>query len=79
MRGDSMIFFKKKPKYLVFDNETNCLLIKINEIAYIKTTEFNNDYFINISLINGTPLDFNCFSKEGRDKTYEKIKNILIN
>jgi hypothetical protein len=75
-----MIFFKKKPKYLVFDNKTNRLLIKINEIAYIRTTEFNNDYFISISLINGTSLDFNnCFSKEGRDKTYEKIKNILIN
>ena len=74
-----MLFFNKKPKYLVFDNKTNRLLIKINEIAYIITTEFNNDYFINISLINGTPLDFNCFTKEVRDETYEKIKNILIN
>ena len=78
MRGDNM-FFKKKPKYLVFDNETNRLLIKINEIAYIKTNDFNNDYFLEIHLINGTPLNFNCFSKEARDETYEKIKNILIN
>ena len=74
------MFFKKKPKYLVFDNETNRLLIKINEIAYIKTTEFNNGYFININLINGTLLDLDCFTKQAmRDKTYEKIKNILIN
>ena len=75
-----MIFFKKKPKYLVFDNETNRLLIKIDEIAHIITTEsISNGYFINIHLINGNSLDFNCFSKEARDETYEKIKNILIN
>ena len=78
MRGDNM-FFKKKPKYLVFDNETNRLLIKIDEIAYIKTTQSISGYFINIHLINGNSLDFNCFSKEARNKTYEKIKNILIN
>ena len=79
MRGDSM-FFKKKPKYLVFDNETNRLLIKINEIAHIITTDsISNGYFINIHLINGNSLDFNCFTKEARDETYEKIKNILIN
>ena len=75
-----MLFFNKKPKYLVFDNETNRLLIKINEIAYIVTTQsISNGYFINIHLINGNSLDFNCFSKEARDETYEKIKNILIN
>ena len=79
MRGDSM-FFKKKPKYLVFDNKTNRLLIKINEIAYIVTTQsISNGYFINIHLINKNSLDFDCFTKEARDKTYEKIKNILIN
>ena len=75
-----MIFFKKKPKYLVFENETNRLLIKINEIAYIVTTQsISNGYFINIHLINKNSLDFDCFTKEARDKTYEKIKNILIN
>ena len=75
-----MIFFKKKPKYLVFDNETNRLLIKINEIAHIITTEsISNGYFINIHLINRNSLDLNCFTKEARDETYEIIKNILIN
>ena len=74
------MFFKKKPKYLVFDNKTNRLLIKINEIAYIITTEsISNGYFINIHLINKNSLDFDCFTKEVRDETYEKIKNILIN
>ena len=74
------MFFKKKPKYLVFDNKTNRLLIKINEIAYIVTTQsISNGYFINIHLINKNSLDFDCFTKEARDKTYEKIKNILIN
>ena len=75
MRGDKMLFFKKKPKYLVFDNGENRLLIKINEIAHIMTTKSS----INVHLINGNSLDFNCFTKGGRDKTYEQIKNILIN
>lgn len=78
MRGDSMIFFKKKPKYLVFDNKTERFLIKINEIAFIKTIDFNNEYLISINLINESALGFNCFSKEARDETYEKIRNILI-
>ena len=47
-----MLFFKKKPKYLVFDNKTERFLIKINEIAFIKTVDFKNEYFININLIN---------------------------
>ena len=73
-----MIFFKKKPKYLVFDNKTERFLIKINEIAFIKTIDFNNEYLISINLINESALGFNCFSKEARDETYEKIRNILI-
>lgn len=73
------MFFKKKPKYLVFDNKTERFLIKINEIAFIKTVDFKNEYFININLINESSLGFNCSCKEGRDETYEKIKNILIN
>ena len=78
MRGDSMLFFNKKPKYLVFDNKTNRELVRINEIAYVKTIDWNNDFFINISLINGSLLEFVSSSEEIRDKTYEKIKNILI-
>ena len=77
MRGDSM-FFKKKQKYLIFENKTNRELVRINEIAYIKTIDWNNDFFINISLINGSLLEYKCLSEEIRDKTYEKIKNILI-
>ena len=79
MRGDSMLFFNKKPKYLVFDNKTNRELVRINEIAHVKTINWNNDFFIDISLINGSLLEYKCLSKEIRDKTYEKIKNILIN
>ena len=73
-----MLFFNKKPKYLVFDNKTNRELVRINEIAYVKTIDWNNDFFINISLINGSLLEFVSSSEEIRDKTYEKIKNILI-
>ena len=79
MRGDSMIFFRKKPKYLVFDNKTNRELVKVDEIAYVKTIDWNNKFFIDITLINGSLLEFVCSSEEIRDKTYEKIKNILIN
>ena len=78
MRGDSMIFFNKKPKYLVFDNKTNRELVRINEIAYVKSIDCNDDFVINISLINGSLLEYECLSKEIRDKTYEEIKNILI-
>ena len=73
-----MLFFKKKPKYLVFDNKTNRELVKVDEIAYVKTIDWNNDFVINISLINGSLLEYKCLSEEIRDKTYEKIKNILI-
>ena len=72
------MFFKKKQKYLIFENKTNRELVRINEIAYIKTIDWNNDFFINISLINGSLLEYKCLSEEIRDKTYEKIKNILI-
>ena len=78
MRRDSMIFFKKKPKYLVFDNKTDFISIKINQISYIKTNDFNNDYFFEIHLINGSSLQFDCRSKEVRDKICEAIRNILI-
>lgn len=73
-----MLFFNKKPRYLIFDNKANRQLVKIDEIAYIKTVDCENDFFIHISLINGSLLEYACFSEEVRDKTYEKIKNILI-
>ena len=73
-----MLFFKKKQKYLVFDNKTNRELVKVDEIAYVKTIDWRDDFVINISLINGSLLEYKCLSKEIRDKTYEKIKNILI-
>ena len=76
-RGDSM-FFKKKPKYLVFDNKTDFITIKIKQIVYIKTNDINNDYFFEIHLINGSSLQFDCRSKEVRDKICEAIRNILI-
>ena len=72
------MFFKKKPKYLVFDNKTNRELVKVDEIAYVKTIDWNNDFVINISLINGSLLEYKCLSEEVRNETYEKIKNILI-
>ena len=78
MRGDNMIFFKKKPKYLVFDNKTDFITIKIKQIVYIKTNDINNDYFFEIHLINGSSLQFDCRSKEVRDKICEAIRNILI-
>ena len=77
MRGDSM-FFKKKPKYLVFDNKTDFITIRIKQIVYIKTNNLNNDYFFEIHLINGSSLQFDCRSKEVRDKICEAIRNILI-
>ena len=76
-RGDSM-FFKKKPKYLVFDNKTDFITIKIKQIVYIKTNDINNNYFFEIHLINGSSLQFDCRSKEVRDKICEAIRNILI-
>ena len=72
------MFFKRKPKYLVFDNKTNRELVKVDEIAYVKTIDWNNDFVINISLINGSLLEYKCLSEEVRNKIYEKIKNILI-
>ena len=77
MRGDNMIFFKKKPKYLVFDNKTDFITIKIKQIVYIKT-DFKNDYFFEIHLINGSAIQFDCGSKEVRAKICEAIRNILI-
>ncbi len=79
MRGDSMLFFNKKLKYLVFENDNFNQIVKIDEIAYIETVDYKNDFFIDIKLINGSLLKYACFSEEVRDKTYEKIKNILIN
>ena len=72
------MFFKKKPKYLVFDNKTDFITIKIKQIVYIKTNDINNDYFFEIHLINGSSLQFDCRSKEVRDKICEAIRNILI-
>ena len=73
-----MLFFKKKPKYLVFDNKTDFITIRIKQIVYIKTNNLNNDYFFEIHLINGSSLQFDCRSKEVRDKICEAIRNILI-
>ena len=72
------MFFKKKPKYLVFDNKTDFITIKIKQIVYIKTNDINNNYFFEIHLINGSSLQFDCRSKEVRDKICEAIRNILI-
>ena len=72
------MFFKKKPKYLVFDNKTDFITIRIKQIVYIKTNNLNNDYFFEIHLINGSSLQFDCRSKEVRDKICEAIRNILI-
>ena len=77
MRGDNM-FFKKKTKYLVLDNKTDFVSIKINQISFIKTNDFKNDYFFEIYLINKSSLQFDCRSKEVRDKICEAIRNILI-
>lgn len=73
-----MLFFNKKPKYLVFDNKTDFITIRIKQIVYIKTNNLNNDYFFEINLINGSSLQFDCRSKEVRDKICEAIRNILI-
>ena len=79
MRGDSMLdFFKRKQEFIVFDNKTDFISIKINQISYIKTNDFNNDYFFEIHLINGSSLQFDCRSKEVRNKICEAIRNILI-
>lgn len=73
-----MLFFNKKPKYLIFDNKANRELVKIDEIAHVKTVNYKNDFFIDIKLINGSLLEYASRSEKVRDKTYEKIKNILI-
>lgn len=79
MRGDSMLFFNKKLKYLVFENDNFNEIVKIDEIVSISKILSNNKYEIIFLYKNGKSHAYDCFSEEVCNKTYEKIKNILIN
>ena len=77
-----MLFFNKKQKYLVFENNDFNQIVKIDEIVSIsKICEVhlsNNKYKIIFLFTNGKSHTHECLSEEVCNEIYKEIKNILI-
>ena len=80
MRGDSMLFFKKKPKYLtITSGDETCATVNLNEIVVFKKYNFDNNIFgIEIVFKNGNLFRFQQKNLDERNQEYEKIKNYLF-
>lgn len=80
MRGDSMTFFKKKPKYLtITSGDETCATVNLNEIVVFKKHNFDNNIFgIEIVFKNGNLFRFQQKNLDKRNQEYEKIKNYLF-
>ena len=80
MRGDSMLFFNKKPKYLtITSGDETCATVNLNEIVVFKKYNFDNNIFgIEIVFKNGNLFRFQQKNLDERNEEYEKIKNYLF-
>ena len=80
MRGDNMIFFKKKTKYLtITSGDETCATVNLNEIVVFKKYNFDNNIFgIEIVFKNGNLFRFQQKNLGERNQEYERIKNYLF-
>lgn len=80
MRGDNMIFFKKKPKYLTITTpDKSCAIINLREVLFVKKHNFKNNIFgIEFTFKKGNALRVKQENITERNRAFEKVQNILI-
>ena len=81
MRGDNMLFFYKKPKYLTITTpDESCAIINLREVLFVKKHNFDNNIFgIEFTFKKGNALRVKQENLDERNQEYEKINYLFKN